>query len=67
MVWARSFGAVRAFALGHPMSRQYQAIQTTDFAPCWLIPLSYLRATYSDMSDGDRIDSQAYAILAAAM
>lgn len=67
MDWARSFGAVRAFAQGHPMSRQYQAIQMMDFAPCWLIPLSYLRATYSVMSDGDRIDSHAYAILAAAM
>lgn len=49
------------------MSCQYQAIQMTDFAPCWLIPLSYHRATYSVMSDGDRIDSQAYVILAAAM
>ena len=49
------------------MNRQYQAIQMMDFAPCWLIPLSYLRATYSVMSDGDRIDSHAYAILAAAM
>ena len=49
------------------MSRQYQAIQMMDFAPCWLIPLRYYCATYSVMSDGDRIDSQAYAILAAPM
>ena len=49
------------------MNRQYQAIQMTDFVPCWLIPLCYYRATYSVMSDGDRIDSQAYAILAAPM
>ena len=49
------------------MSRQYQAIQMTDFVPCWLILLRYYRATYSVMSDGDRIDSHAYAILAAVM
>ena len=49
------------------MNRQHQAIQMTDFVPCWLILLRYYRATYSVMSDGDRIDSHAYAILAAVM